>query len=105
MPPRPHLAPAAADSRDMATFWLWGIRNPSVLLAGLVTGSGFYGVADWSITLLIVLAFGVLAEIGGILGRRARARDDRDRAARTAMRDASLLRERLREREPKRSAA
>jgi hypothetical protein len=91
----------------MATFWLWGIRNLSVLLAGLVTASGFYGVADWSITLVIVLALGVFAEIGGILGRRARARDARARAARTAVRDASLLRERRRERErdPKRNAA
>lgn len=89
----------------MATFWLWGVRNPAVLIAGLVTASGFYGVADWSITLVLVLVLGVFAEVAGVFGRRARTRDARDRAAEAAVRDASLLRQRLREHEPKRHAA
>jgi hypothetical protein len=89
----------------MATFWIWGMRNPAVLIAGLVTASGFYGVADWSITLVIVLALGVFAEFAGVFGRRARAQRDRDKAVRAAMRDASLLREQLRDRPPARRAA
>ena len=89
----------------MATFWLWGVRNPAVLLAGLVTASGFYGVADWSITLVVVLGLGVFAEVAGIFGRRARERDARDRAARAAIREASLVRERLRATEPRQRAA
>lgn len=89
----------------MATFWLWAVRNPAVLVAGLVAASGFYGVADWSITLVIILVLGIFAEVAGILARRARTRDARDRAAQAVVRDASLLRERLREHEPKRHAA
>ncbi len=34
-------------------FWLWGVRNLFVALAGLVAFAGYKGVADWSITLVV----------------------------------------------------
>lgn len=88
----------------MATFWLWGVRNPCVLLAGLVTASGLAGVADWSITMAIIMMLALTAEAASIMARRARARRDRERAAREALLGASAIRQRFREAEAKRAA-
>ena len=80
----------------MAIFWLWGVRNPAVLLAGLVAAGGFQGVADWSITMVIVLAFGLVAEVANRLGRRALGRKRRKQATVQALRSAAAIRERFR---------
>ena len=58
----------------MAMFWLWGVRNLFVALAGLVCLAGYRGVADWSITLVVMLGFAFIAEIGNRIGRRALAK-------------------------------
>ncbi len=80
----------------MAIFWLWAIRNPAVLLAGLVAFAGYQGVADWSITMVVVLAFGIVAEIGNRFGRRALAKKRRRAESSAALRSAAEIRERFR---------
>lgn len=86
------------------TFWLWGVRNLCVVLAGLVALAGYQGVADWSITMVVVLGFAIVAEIGNRIGRRAYERKRRNEAAREAIRSASELRERFRTQEQRRAA-
>jgi hypothetical protein len=80
----------------MAIFWLWAVRNPAVVFAGFVAFLGYQGAADWSITMAIVLAFGLIAEIGNRLGRRSLARKRRKAEASAALRSASEFRERFR---------
>ncbi len=80
----------------MAIFWLWGVRNPAVLLAGLVAFGGYRGVADWSITMVVVLAFGLVAEVANRLGRRALAKKRRRQASAQALRSAEEIRDRFR---------
>ena len=77
----------------MSRFWVWGVRNPFVLLGGLATGAALYGVADHSIAFTLLLVFGVLAEAANHLARRARAKERRTRAASDAIRVATQLRE------------
>jgi hypothetical protein len=88
----------------MATFWLWGVRNPLVVLAGLVALAGYKGVADWSITLMVVTGLAFIAEIGSRFGRRALSKKRRKQAAREALRSAADLRERFRSQEQRRAA-
>jgi hypothetical protein len=90
------MAGVTADIRDMAVFWLWGIRNPAVLIAGLVVFAGTRGVADWSITMAVVLAFGLVAEVANRLGRRALNKKRRKAETVAALRDAAEIRERFR---------
>lgn len=85
-------------------FWLWGVRNMCVVLAGLVAFAGYQGVADWSITMVVVLAFGLVAEVGNRVGRRALNRQRRKQAARVALQSATELRERFRTHEQRRAA-
>lgn len=85
-------------------FWLWGVRNVCVALAGLVALAGYQGVADWSITLVVVLGFGVVAEIGNRVGRRALTKARRKKAVREAIASANELRDRLRTHEQRRAA-
>ena len=80
----------------MATFWLWGLRNPAILLAGLAALAGYTGAADWSIAMVVVLGFGIIAEIANRFGRRALARKRRKRAAVLALRSAAEVRDRFR---------
>ena len=80
----------------MAVFWLWGVRNPAVVMAGLVAFAGYRGVADWSITMAVVLAFGVVAEVGNRFGRRALTKKRRKAESVAALRDAAQIRERFR---------
>jgi hypothetical protein len=80
----------------MAVFWLWGIRNPAVLIAGLVAFAGSQGVADWSITMAVVLAFGLIAEVANRFGRRALNKKRRKAEANLALQDAQKVRERFR---------
>ena len=88
----------------MAMFWLWGVRNLFVALAGLVAFAGYKGVADWSITLVVVLGLALVAETGNRFGRRALTRQRRKKAAREALRSATDLRERMRTQEQRRAA-
>ncbi len=83
----------------MAMFWLWGVRNLFIVLAGLVCFAGYRGVADWSITLVVMLGFAFIAEVGNRLGRRALARKRRKAAAVIALRSAADLRDRMRTQE------
>ena len=85
-------------------FWLWGVRNVCVVLAGLVAFAGYQGVADWSITMVVVLAFGMVAEVGNRIGRHALNRQRRKKAARAALQSATELRERFRTQEQRRAA-
>jgi len=80
----------------MAVFWLWGVRNPAVLIAGLVAFAGYQGAADWSITMTVVLVFGIIAEIANRIGRRALNKKRRKAQAALALRDAAQVRERFR---------
>ena len=82
----------------MARFWIWGVRNPVLLLAALATAAGLRGVADDAITFTALLAFGVIAEIATHLGRRARAKEQRARAVALALREATAVRQRLQQR-------
>ena len=75
-----------------------------VVLAGLVAFAGYQGVADWSITMVVVLAFGMVAEVGNRVGRRALNRQRRKQAARVALQSATELRERFRTHEQRRAA-
>jgi hypothetical protein len=88
----------------MATFWLWGVRNLFVALAGLVAFAGYKEVADWSIILVVVLGLAMVAEVGNRFGRRAVAKNQRNAAAVRALREASVVRDRLRAAEPRRAA-
>ena len=88
----------------MATFWLWGVRNLFVALAGLVAFAGYQGVADMSIIMVTVLALAFVAEAGNRFGRRAMKKQRRKKAALAAIRDASELRDRLRAKEQRRAA-
>ena len=85
-------------------FWLWGVRNVCVALAGLVAFAGYQGVADWSITMVVVLALGIVAEVGNRIGRRALNKQRRKKAARAALQSAAELRERFRTQEQRRAA-
>lgn len=85
-------------------FWLWGVRNLCVVLAGLVALAGYQGVADWSITMVVVLAFGIIAEAGNRIGRKALRKQRRKRAASEAIKSATELRERFRTQEQRRAA-
>lgn len=67
-------------------FWIWGVRNPCLALAGLATAAGAAGVADWSLAMSTVLVFGVMAHTATHLARRAKARREREQAAILAMR-------------------
>ncbi|HMO54535.1 MAG TPA: hypothetical protein PJ994_08535 [Tepidiformaceae bacterium] len=80
----------------MAVFWLWGIRNPVVLLAGLVAFGGFQGVADWSITMAVVLALGIIGVVADRFGLRALNKKRRKAEAVSALREAAEARERFR---------
>lgn len=80
----------------MATFWIWGVRNLFVGLAGVTAFAGYKGVADWSITMVLVVSFAFVAEIGSRCGRRALSRKRRKMAVREAMRSATELRDRMR---------
>jgi hypothetical protein len=82
----------------MTRFWVWGVRNPALALAGLATASGLTGVADWSIALMTVMALGFLAEIANRLARVARARQQREQAAILEFRRAVEARTHYRER-------
>ena len=77
----------------MSRFWVWGVRNPCVLLGGLATAAALNGVADQSIAFTVLLVFGVLAEASNHLARRAKAKEQRAREARNAVRAATKLRE------------
>jgi len=83
----------------MAMFWLWGVRNLFVALAGLVCFAGYRGVADWSITLVVMLGCAFIAEVGNRLGRRALAKKRRKAAAVMALRSAAEFRDRMRTQE------
>ncbi len=85
-------------------FWLWGVRNVCVALAGLVAFTGYQGVADWSITMVVVLAFGLVAEVANRIGRKALNKQRRKQAARAALQSAAELRERFRTQEQRRAA-
>jgi len=80
----------------MATFWLWGVRNPAVALAGLAAFAGYQEVADWSVLMPAVLGFAIIAEVGNRFGRVALARKRRKKAAIEAIRSATEVRDRLR---------
>jgi hypothetical protein len=80
----------------MAIFWLWGLRNPAILLAGFAAFLGYQGAADWSIAMVVVLAFGIIAEVANRFGRRSLARKRRKRAAVQALRSAAEVRDRFR---------
>ena len=85
-------------------FWLWGVRNICVVLAGLVAFAGYQGVADWSITMVVMLALGIVAEVGNRIGRQALNKQRRKQAARAALQSAAELRERFRTQEQRRAA-
>jgi len=72
----------------MAKFWIWGVRNPCVLLAALATASGLYGVADWSICMVTVLVTGLSANVANHLARRAHARAQAARAGAMSLAEA-----------------
>ena len=88
----------------MATFWLWGVRNPFAVFACLAALAGQQGAADWSIAWTATLGFAFIAETGNRLGRNALQKKRRKSAAREALRSASDLRERLRAPEQRRVA-
>ena len=77
----------------MSRFWVWGVRNPCLLLGGLATGAALNGIADQSIAFSVLLVFGVLAEAANHFARSARAKERRARAARQAVRAGVQLRE------------
>ena len=85
-------------------FWLWGVRNVFVALAGLVALAGYQGIADWSIVMVVVLVLGVIAEVGNRIGRGALGRQRRNSAAQDAIRSATELRERFRAQDQRRAA-
>ena len=74
-------APPTADNEYMAMFWLWGVRNLFVVLAGAVAFAGYKGVADWSITLVVMLALALVAEAGNRIGRRSLSKQRRKQHA------------------------
>ena len=88
----------------MAMFWLWGVRNLFVALAGLVCFAGYRGAADWSITLVVMLGLAFVAEIGNRVGRRSLAKKRRKQAAVQALRAATDLRDRMRTQEQRHAA-
>ena len=88
----------------MAMFWIWGVRNLFVALAGLVCFAGYRGVADWSITLVAMLGLAFVAEFGSRAGRRSLAKKRRKAAATQALRAATDLRDRMRTQEQRRAA-
>ena len=85
-------------------FWLWGVRNLFVALAGLVCFVGYKGAADWSITLVVMLGLAIVAEVGNRIGRKSLNKKRRKAAAREAIRAATDLRERMRGQEQRRAA-
>ena len=88
----------------MAMFWLWGVRNLFVALAGVVAFAGYRGVADWSITLCVMLGLAFVAEFGNRIGRRSLSQKRRKTAAIAALRSATDMRDRLRTQEQRRAA-
>jgi hypothetical protein len=88
----------------MATFWLWGVRNLFVALAAVAAFAGYQQAADWSITLVVMLGFAMVAEVGNRFGRKAWRKKQRKQAAIMALRSASELRDRMRSSEHQRAA-
>lgn len=88
----------------MATFWLWGVRNLFVALAAVAAFAGYSEAADWSITLVVMLGFALIAEVGNRFGRRALNKKRRKQAAKEALRSASQLRDRMRGTEQRKAA-
>jgi len=64
----------------MDTFWLWGIRNPSVLLGALCVAAGLAGVADEALSFSGLLLCGLVADAANHLARRVVARREQQRA-------------------------
>jgi hypothetical protein len=65
----------------MVTFWLWGVRNPAIVFAGVCVVAGLTGVADEALSFSGILIAGVVADAANHLGRRALARQEYARAA------------------------
>lgn len=80
----------------MDRFWIWVVRNPAVLLAGAAAFLGYQEAADWSIAMVAVLAFGLVAEVGNRMGRRALARKRKKEAVAHALHAATVVRDRIR---------
>lgn len=59
----------------MATFWIWAIRNPFGVAAGLCLLAGFGEVFEWNLALSGLAFFGIIAEAGDHLAMRARERN------------------------------
>ncbi len=64
----------------MVKFWVWGVRNPALVLAALATASGLTGVADWSIAMMTVMVLGFVAEVANRIARRNRSHQRRQKA-------------------------
>lgn len=75
-----------------------------MVIAGVVAFGGYRGVADWSITMVVVLVFGLIAEVGNRFGRRALGKKRRKAEAVAALRDATEVRERFRSEHQRRAA-
>jgi hypothetical protein len=82
----------------MTKFWIWGVRNPVVALAGLVTLAGMTGAADWSITLTVVMVLGFVADTATRIARRAGRQQVRARAQIIELEAAARARRAVRER-------
>ena len=70
----------------MYTFWIWGVRNPCMLVAAACTVAGLMGLADWSISLFVLMTCALAGDAANHLARSARHRAERARgdAARLA---------------------
>jgi hypothetical protein len=82
----------------MTKFWIWGVRNPAVALAGLATLAGMTGAADWSISLTVVMVLGFIADTATRVARRSRKQQMRARAQIIELEAAARARRAVRER-------
>jgi hypothetical protein len=88
----------AVDSQTMVKFWVWGVRNPSLVLAALATASGLTGVADWSIAMMTIMVLGFVAEAANRIARRNRRHQQRQQSLVIEIEAATAARRAYRER-------
>lgn len=64
----------------MVTFWLWGVRNPFILLGAVFAVAGLCGIFDQALSFSGLMLCGLFADAANHLARRIVARQEQERA-------------------------
>jgi len=81
----------------MVHFWIWGVRNPALLLATMGLLAGLGAVAEWPLALMAATTAALVAAAAHRLARNARNRSRRAQAMLETERAIREIREHCRE--------